>query len=32
MRKKLKELAALVEGAEIVGDPDTLLTDIVPDR
>lgn len=31
MRKKLKELAALVEGAEIVGDPDTLLTDIVQD-
>ena len=31
MRKKLKDLAALVEGAEIVGDPHTVLTDIVQD-
>ena len=31
MRKKLKNLAALVEGAEISGNADTFITDIVQD-
>ncbi|MGP1366887.1 MAG: UDP-N-acetylmuramoyl-L-alanyl-D-glutamate--2,6-diaminopimelate ligase [Schwartzia sp. (in: firmicutes)] len=31
MRKKLKTLAALVEGAVITGDPDTILADLVQD-
>lgn len=31
MRKRLKDLAALVEGAEIAGDPQTVITDIVQD-
>ena len=31
MRKRLKRLAALVEGAQIIGDPDTIVTDIVQD-
>lgn len=31
MRKKLKALAALVAGAVITGDPDTILTDLVQD-
>ena len=31
MRKRLKRLAALIEGAQIIGDPDTIVTDIVQD-
>ena len=31
MRKKLKNLAALVDGAEIIGNADTFITDIVQD-
>lgn len=31
MRKKLKDLAALVEGAEIIGDARTAIVDIVQD-
>lgn len=31
MRKNLKDLASLVEGAEIIGDPQAVITDIVQD-
>ena len=31
MRKKIGKLAALVEGAKVIGDPNTFITDIVHD-